>query len=376
MSHKFMLYGHGGSYNHGAEAIVKCTVPLIKSIHPDSKILLSTHFKDQDLRFDLPVDAYCERDSYYVKLDKSTSTKGIYDHLIYKSTLDNIDTDTICLSIGGDNYCYPNWHRFSTIHKIALQRGARSVLWGCSIEPTIIDQEMLEVLKNHHIIVARESCTYDALRECGLVNVVLCPDSAFLLESKEISLPVNFVTGNTIGLNISPLVQRREYSSGIFLQNVFNLIQYIMDQTDMAVALIPHVVMPVDNDFELLSRIYKDFEKTGRMSLLSDGLSAAEYKYAISKCRLMIAARTHASIAAYSSCVPTLAIGYSIKAKGLGRDLGFSNYVLDLNTITEKDSLLNVFYNFQAEEEKLKRCLEQKIPNYRKGIWETLSTVL
>ena len=27
----FLLYGHGGSYNHGGEAITRCTIDLLRS---------------------------------------------------------------------------------------------------------------------------------------------------------------------------------------------------------------------------------------------------------------------------------------------------------------------------------------------------------
>lgn len=46
MYKNFLLYGHGGAYNHGSEAIIRCTVDLIKKKYPQSKIILSTHFKD------------------------------------------------------------------------------------------------------------------------------------------------------------------------------------------------------------------------------------------------------------------------------------------------------------------------------------------
>ena len=46
-----------------------------------------------------------------------------------------------------------------------------------------------------------------------------------------------------------------------------------------------------------------------------------ELKGCISRCRFLVAARTHASIAAYSTGVPTLVAGYSVKARGIARDL-------------------------------------------------------
>lgn len=365
MCKEFLLYGHGGAYNHGAEAIVKCTVDLIKSQYPKSKIILSTHFKEQDLEFDMPVDEYCERDLNYVALDKISVQKGIYDKLIYKSTLDKITKNMICLSVGGDNYCYNNWYRWKTIHEKALESGAKSILWSCSIEPSMIINEMLDTLRTHHLISVRENLTYSALREMGLNNVILCSDIAFLLKEKKALLPQNFIEGNTVAINISPLVLRRELVNGIIIKNINTLIKYIVDSSDMNIALIPHVVMPMDNDFSLLQEIYNGIEPKERVSLISGKLSVAEYKYIITKCRFGIFARTHAAIAAYSSCIPTIAIGYSVKAKGIALDLGFEDYVLPLNNFSDEYSLLTMFKRMMENERCLKQMLEKKISEYK-----------
>ena len=46
-------------------------------------------------------------------------------------------------------------------------------------------------------------------------------------------------------------------------------------------------------------------------------------------------ARTHATIAALSSCIPTLSFAYSIKAKGINRDIfGHEGYCLGPDQIT------------------------------------------
>lgn len=59
----------------------------------------------------------------------------------------------------------------------------------------------------------------------------------------------------------------------------------------------------------------------------------------------MIAARTHASIAAYSQAVPTLVVGYSVKALGIATDLfGTSdNYVIPVQNLKRTDDLRNAF---------------------------------
>jgi colanic acid/amylovoran biosynthesis protein len=357
---KFLLYGHGGSYNHGAEAIIKSTIKLIKSNYPDSYIILSTHFKEQDIEFGIEVDEYCERDMYYVELDKSSNEKGKYDKLIYKSTIDKIDKDTTCLSVGGDNYCYDNWRRWKAIHESAIEVGAKSILWSCSIEPSMLCNEMVETLKTHSFITARESITYNSLIEKGLENVVLCSDVAFLLQAKEVRLPDNFIIGNTLGINLSPLIIRRENKKGIIVQNILNVINYVLSNTEMNIALIPHVVMPMDNDYELLNEIYELIEKKDRACLISDKLSASEYKYIISNCRFGIFSRTHAAIAGYSTGVPILALGYSVKAEGIANDLGCGKYVISLKEFTDGKTLEKKFMEFISDENKIKEILERK----------------
>ncbi len=51
--------------------------------------------------------------------------------------------------------------------------------------------------------------------------------------------------------------------------------------------------------------------------------------------------RTHATIAAYSTGVPTLVVGYSVKARGIARDLFGTEdgYVLPVQQLKESDEL-------------------------------------
>lgn len=368
---QFLLYGHGGAYNHGAEAIVKSTVKLLKKEFPDCKIILSTHFMEQDLEFHLPVDQYCVRDMRY--LNSAISQKN---ERIYKSTLDSITSDTICLSIGGDNYCYDNWHRWKDIHKIALDRGAYTVLWGCSIDPERINEDMTAVLNSHHLITIRESLTGKALWNKGLRNISLCADPAFLLKRTPCRVPEQFIPGNTVALNISPLIMRREKQPGIVLENIYRLIHTIIAQTNMNLVLIPHVLMPMDNDLLPLREIYRNISDKNRIGIIDRNLSAAAYKYIISQCRFGIFARTHASIAAYSSLVPTMVLGYSVKAQGIAEDLGLSNYVLPVERINNSASVLEMFQSMQRHEADIHNILVEKMSIYKKKAYISLKSMM
>jgi polysaccharide pyruvyl transferase WcaK-like protein len=69
-----------------------------------------------------------------------------------------------------------------------------------------------------------------------------------------------------------------------------------------------------------------------------------ELKHIISRCRFFIGARTHVTIAAYSSCVPTLVLGYSVKSRGIARDLFGTEvgYVLPVQKLTDSYELVTV----------------------------------
>ena len=71
-----------------------------------------------------------------------------------------------------------------------------------------------------------------------------------------------------------------------------------------------------------LYHYYEEFKDTGRVILsYRIILTAPQYKGYIARMRFFIGARTHATIAAYSNCVPTLVLGYSVKSKGIAKDL-------------------------------------------------------
>jgi hypothetical protein len=68
-----------------------------------------------------------------------------------------------------------------------------------------------------------------------------------------------------------------------------------------------------------------------RVMLLPRTLDSRELKWTIGRLRALVAARTHATIAAFSQAVPTLSIGHSQKAVGLNTDLfGHTNWVVDV----------------------------------------------
>ena len=86
----------------------------------------------------------------------------------------------------------------------------------------------------------------------------------------------------------------------------------------------------------------------------------------------MIADRTHASIAAYSTCVPTLVVGYSVKAKGIAKDIfgTYDNYVLPVQQLSSPHELMKGFEWLMKNEDSIRRHLEEFMPGYIKRTWD------
>ena len=133
----------------------------------------------------------------------------------------------------------------------------------------------------------------------------------------------------------------------------------------MQVALIPHVVWDNNDDRKPLRVLYDKFKDTGRVVMLEDH-NCMELKGYISRCRFFIGARTHATIAAYSTCVPTLVIGYSVKAKGIAKDIfgTYENYVLPVQLLSDKDDLVNAFEWMKNNEDDIRKHLNEFMPGY------------
>jgi len=365
---KFLLYGHGGSFNHGAEAIVKTTIALIRRKYPDACIMLSTHFPEQDRKFGIDADEIIGPDADVWACEKAATNKQDKENLaklMYREALSKITPDTVLLSVGGDNFCYSNWHRLAVFQQAACQRRANSILWGCSVNPDEITPEMRAVLNSYTTIIPRESVTFEALKKSGVTSdMQLLPDTAFFLEPMETAIPNGF--DRFAGINLSPLILRRETKRGIILENIKNLLRYILRETPLKAALIPHVINPADNDFDILSEINSGLPEDCRSKvwLVSDALSAPEYKYIISKCAALVCSRTHASIAAYSSRVPALVIGYSIKSYGIASDLYMLDYFLDVKRLSDGGIVRDAFIRMCDDADQIQSNYAEVLPQY------------
>lgn len=368
---KINLYYHAGSKNHGCEAIVRGTYKILQQ---DMNLFSLNPQEDERYGINNICRVIYDKENNNIKKYKVLLGKiyiKLFNNIDFtvknrkQIIINNVKKGDIYLSIGGDNYCYPGTDLMASLNRNLLKKGAKLVLWGCSVEPEKIKyKEISGDLSKFSLIVARESISYEALKKVNK-NTILCSDPAFQLDKIDLPLPKGFKENNTVGINVSPLIIDCESKKGSTMENYEELIKHIIETTDMQIALIPHVVWDNNDDRKPLKVLYDKFKDTGRVIMLEDH-NCMELKGYISRCRFFIGARTHATIAAYSTCVPTLVIGYSVKAKGIAKDIfgSYKNYVLPVQTLSNKDDLISAFEWMKDNEDGIRRHLNDFMPKY------------
>lgn len=373
-----LLYAHTGSLNRGCEAIIRSTADLLaEQFDHNLKILCTTGNVTEDLNAQVSnIDRFIIHDRYkrwspawiFSKVIKKTLNNRYWaEKITNRSLLKKAQLADVWFSVGGDNYCYQRPYWLYTMDQELKKQNKKLVLWGCSIEPATIDEQMENDLKLFDLITARESITYNALVEHGINhNTQLLPDPAFTMETQELQLPENWQIGNMIGINISPLIMKYESSLGVVLNAMNSLVEHILNSTNNCIAFIPHVTWAHTNDLEPLTKLYEEFKDSKRVVLIGEGYNAPQLKGFISRCRMFVGARTHATIAAYSSNVPTLVLGYSVKARGIARDIfgDETGLVVPVQELENDKQLINAFECLRGREEELRNHLQKTMPGY------------
>lgn len=367
---KYFLFNHVGSLNHGCEAIVRGTMNIISKADKDAEFVLSSFAPETDKCIDgIETRLFATREltsteklvsAYYVKVRKSEeyALRKMYSEIVTQAQ----DCD-VCLSIGGDTYCYGDNHGIQVLTRELKKSGKKVVLFGTSIGEEDLTADKLESLNDFDAIFTRESLTYELLKNKEANRkIFLNPDPAFCMERENVEMISGFTKDNTLGLNVSPLVE--SYNPQITAVTD-DFIKHVLDNTTLRIILVPHVVEDGNNDYEYMLRFYEKYKSSGRVAILPSDLNAKQYKGYISKVRFFVGARTHATIAAYSSGVPTAVLGYSVKSRGIAKDL-FSEELCVVNSrkLDSAEPVIEAFNTLVEKEQEIKETLMQKIPGH------------
>lgn len=365
---KYFLFNHEGSKNHGCEAIVRGSMNIIENSDEKAEFVLSSYNPSDDKIIN-NITVKAARTRALTKVEKLIATVDLKINnsetyalqKMYSPIVSDAEDCDVCLSVGGDTYCYGDNHGIQVLTRELKKRGKKTVLWGASIGAEDLSERKLESLRDFDAIFTREPITYELLKENGANdNIYLFSDPAFCMERVEVEPIDGFTRENTLGFNISPLVASGDPRKKEIAED---FLRFVFENTTMKVLLVPHVVEENNNDYDFMKPIFEKFEHTGRIAILPPDLEARQYKGYIAGTRFFVGARTHSTIAAYSSGVPTIALGYSVKARGIAKDIfGEEKYVLDIKAMTDYEELRDEFLKLLENENEIRRELMKSIP--------------
>lgn len=388
-SRHFLLVGNGPYVNRGCEAIVRGTVEILRrEFGADTRFTVGS-FGHRRLVLE---QAAAETDPGIAhvalewSIDRWSAGWWRYQALKLRHPLSHVrfrmldpfmETAVAALEIGGDNYTldYGLPESRPALDRHIQRSRLPVVLWGASVgpfdaAPPDFQKGLFEHLASLRAIYVREPISLAYLRARGLANVFPTCDPAFAMTERKpagsrIGAPL---PADAIGLNFSPLMAR--YVTGgdrdRWIALCADIVRSIAASTTQPLLLIPHVTSdtPAADDFVLLETVAQRLgELRGRVRCLPGTLSAAELKWVIARCSVFAGARTHATIAALSSGVPTLSFAYSPKAFGINQDLfGSTAYCLAPGELTSFGRVAQRLTALLAEAPRIRNHLTAKMP--------------
>ena len=400
---RFLLIGNGPYANRGCEAIVRGTMEILRrEFGPGTRATVATFAAGDVVARQTaaeidpglshvamdPGGGRWSRDWLHLQALKLVRPRSAAYYLPrdlpfglcdwpYRKLRAVVERSLAVLEIGGDNYSMDyGWpERFLAIDRYVRRRHRPLVLWGASVgpfdsAPPQAQEAMFRHLARMQAVFVRESISRDYLIRQTVPNVQSMCDPAFAMPSRS---PAAGTFGeplpeDSIGMNFSGLLARSV--TGGDLERWTDLCADIVERTVVVtrrpVLLIPHVTsdLPAGDDFVLLQKVL------GRLGRARDhvrgvpgNLSAAEIKWVISRCAAFMGARTHATIAALSSGVPTLSLAYSRKAYGINQDLfGSQEFCMDGADLSVPGKVAARLSAVLGAADSIRQRLREKLP--------------
>ncbi len=350
---RFLLVGNASYLNRGCEAILRGTVRILRNAFGECRFT-NANFDVTDPPY-IPAESDPQIVHRPLPTPRRLSTRwaavkaaerlwpSLGHHMRFGSLREGLQDSEVVLSIGGDNYTldYGIPWKFVNLDRYIVRHERPLAIWGASLGPFDKKPEFADLIHEHlkrevAAIFVRERRSYDYLMQHGIMdNVYLMGDPAFVMDPEPVASDrIGFeVPEDAVGFNLSPLMEHYigDEKAAQLVDVAADLIDAVQSRFRCPIVLIPHVTSPHSNDHELLKRIRERLvsKRATGVYLLPDTFDAAETKWVISRLACLIAARTHATIAAFSSGVPTVSLAYSVKAFGINEELfGHTEYVV------------------------------------------------
>lgn len=365
----------------GTQAFIIGSMEVINHHIPNTEFVMLTANREVD-------ELFLRSEPFNVSfIDRSASQIGTINNILH--IVKEIDA-VVCA--WGDGYITVPANQI--INKSIFLKAGRKplILFPSSIGPFkgIISKYLAKLgLIMFDNIMARDTITFQYLKELKLPSVNQIPDTAFILEPADVKSVEEIMiqegvqlNESYIGLNISQLLNvlfEREGRS--YPSLMAELVKHIYTTYSHKVLLIPHQVYPGiikfndiygpnsydGDDRHAIGKVMDCIEDKSIAIPITGEYSAREYKGIIAQCKIFIGGRMHSIISAISSSVPAILIQYSHKAPGVMNMLNLDRYVW--NYQSSKNELFNLIDKVWKSRQKIKNEIENKMNSTKKQVW-------
>lgn len=222
-----------------------------------------------------------------------------------------------------------------------------------------------------NILSAREKESRSALISDAQIKkeILLSPDIANMM----IATNNNMFSESKIGISTSYQIIKQWKGKDDYVECIVNLCDHINKKYCIPIILIPNEVQSsIDvNDVDVSNEIRYRLSNIGVDVEVIDSanMSSTDLKNIIASCEVMIASRYHSCVAALSSGIPTLVVGWHYKYEELLHWYGQDDWAIPMSECTSK-KLISMFDSFWEQRDELKRIINEKYPEVRKAVIE------
>jgi polysaccharide pyruvyl transferase WcaK-like protein len=385
--------------NRGCEALIRANVKTLRSVLPEAGFLVPTRDAARDqaqwpdaaalgVRL-VPAEPIPQAIRWWSRARRVLPPVSRWSpgYRVSAPTQALVRGADAFVMTGGDiislDYGLESLHYWARLCEFAMDQGIPTMLWGGSVGPFAalphIEPQMQALLRRFSLITVRETASLRYLQGLGLGDVELVTDPAFALDPEPAPADcLGLFDGGApvLGFNVSPLILkfRGDAAARRSLEGeVVDFLDAALREDGLRVLLVPHVD-PLDGTAEnsdsaymagLLQRLRAKGWGAGSVDLLPRTLNAAQLKDVLGRCAFVMAARTHATIAALSQGVPTTSIAYSVKANGINQDLfGHLRHVLQTPELSRASLTLQLL-RLRSESEAIRAHLAAQLPDWR-----------
>lgn len=380
-----------GYSNKGSQALILSTIDTIKEYVPDTEFVfmgIETNINQFPVKEQIALTPL--KNPYpWLYLLQSLSFYmfkkiGLNFPISKNSKLYDYYTADIVLNSGGDQLSGEKFGLSSLLNiYYAILLDKPVVLYGESLgyyKNSISNFVAKNILNRTRLITVREDISKKYLDKNNIKSpsVYVTADSAFNLKPvpKRVALDIlskeNIcnIERPLIGINASGLINKYRKSESNSKDNevvsIFaRTVDYISENLNATVILIPHVYTESVSDQKIINAIYNQTSKKSKVYVIKNEYRADELKGIIGLCDLFIGARMHSTIASTSMLVPTIGIAYSHKIYGvIGQMLGQTKYIIDINEL-EFNKLVTTINEAWESRNEIRNELKLKVPEVK-----------